>query len=158
MKTQIINWLLSRLDDDETVDAAIKVMEHRMPGRDYITSPQIARNYLKLKMAPLEYEVFYCVFLDVQNGVIDIRQMFNGTINQTSVYPREIAKTALLLNAGAVIIAHNHPSGANQPSTADLTLTQKVKDVLETVDIKLLDHILITAANPPLSFAENGFL
>jgi DNA repair protein RadC len=97
------------------------------------------------------------VFLDSQHQVIEYREMFFGTLSQTSVYPREIVKAALALNAGAVILAHNHPSGVPEPSRADEMLTQSLKATLATVDVRVLDHFVIGGAKV-VSFAERGLL
>jgi DNA repair protein RadC len=101
--------------------------------------------------------VFVCLWLDAQHRVIDCQELFRGTLTQTSVYPREIVKAALRANAAAVIFAHNHPSGAAQPSRADELLTRNLKDALALVEIKVLDHFIV-AGNQTLSFAERGLL
>ena len=105
----------------------------------------------------LEHEVFCVVFLDAQHRVIELQQMFRGTVTQTSVYPREVVKASLALNAAAVILAHNHPSGAAEPSRADEYLTQTLKTALQLVDVRVLDHLVVTA-NVVVSFAERGLL
>jgi DNA repair protein RadC len=102
-------------------------------------------------------EVFVCIWLDAQHRVIKFDEQFRGTLTQTSVYPREIVKAALAANAAAVIFAHNHPSGAAQPSRADELLTRNLKDALALVDVKVLDHFIV-AGNQALSFAERGLL
>jgi DNA repair protein RadC len=104
-----------------------------------------------------EYEVFVVVLLDAQNRVLAAEEMFRGTLSQTSVYPREVVKTALRHNAGAVIFAHNHPSGIAEPSHADEILTQSLKQALVLVDIKVLDHFIV-AGGSALSFAERGLI
>ena len=97
------------------------------------------------------------VFLDAQHRVIELRQMFRGTVTQTSVYPREVVKESLQLNAAAVILAHNHPSGMPEPSRADEFLTQSLKSALSLVDVRVLDHLVVTA-NAVVSFAERGLI
>ena len=114
-------------------------------------------DYLRLAIGMLEHEVFRVVFLDAQHRVIELQQMFRGTVTQTSVYPREVVKTSLALNAAAVILAHNHPSGAAEPSRADEYLTQTLKTALQLVDVRVLDHLVVTA-NAVTSFAERGLL
>jgi DNA repair protein RadC len=101
--------------------------------------------------------VFVCLWLDAQHRVTACEEIFRGTLTQTSVYPREIVKAALKANAAAVIFAHNHPSGAAQPSQADELLTRNLKDALALVDVKVLDHFVV-AGNQALSFAERGLL
>jgi DNA repair protein RadC len=104
-----------------------------------------------------EHEAFVVVFLTAQNRVIAAEELFRGTLTQTSVYPREIVKAALQHNAAAVILAHNHPSGAAEPSRADELLTQTLKQALALVDVKVLDHFIVTAASV-MSFTERGLL
>ncbi|MBK7171329.1 MAG: DNA repair protein RadC [Gammaproteobacteria bacterium] len=120
-------------------------------------SPAEVRQFLQLKMRYLAHEVFACLFLDNQHTVICYEELFRGTIDGASVYPREIVKRALALNAAAVIFAHNHPSGVAEPSQADQRLTQRLKAALGTVDIRVLDHFVVGEADA-LSFAERGLL
>jgi DNA repair protein RadC len=108
-------------------------------------------------LAGKDHEVFVAVFLDAQHRVIDAEELFQGTLTQTSVYPREVVKASLRWNAAAVIFAHNHPSGVAQPSQADELLTRNLKDALALVDVKVLDHFII-AGNASISFAERGLL
>jgi len=110
-----------------------------------------------MTLAARDYEVFLVLFLDAQNRVIKSEEMFRGTLTQTSVYPREIVKRGLFYNAGAVIFAHNHPSGVAEPSHADETLTQSLKQALALVDVRVLDHFIVAGAGV-LSFAERGLL
>ena len=122
-----------------------------------LASPQDVKDYLRLEIGLLEHEVFCVVYLDAQHRVIEQRQMFRGTVTQTSVYPREVVKESLHLNAAAVILAHNHPSGVPEPSRADEFLTKTLKTALQLVDVRVLDHLVVTA-NAVVSFAERGLL
>ena len=122
-----------------------------------LTSPGAVRDYLRLSIGTKAHEVFVCLWLDAQHRVIHAEEAFRGTLTQTSVYPREIVKKALEVNAAAVIFAHNHPSGAAQPSQADELLTRNLKEALALVDVKVLDHFII-AGNQAISFAERGLL
>jgi DNA repair protein RadC len=115
------------------------------------------KDYLRQILGHLDHEVFQVLYLDTQHQLISSEEAFRGTINQTAVYPREIVKRALVLNAGSVIVSHNHPSGVVEPSNADLFLTKGLKAALELVDIRLLDHIVV-AGTTTLSFAEKGLL
>ena len=108
-------------------------------------------------LAALEHEVFVGLFLDSQHRLIADRELFRGTLAQTSVYPREVVKSALALNAAAVIFAHNHPSGVAEPSRADELLTQSLKAALQLVDVRTLDHFVVAGAHV-VSFAERGLL
>ena len=122
-----------------------------------LSSPQAVRDYLRLKLQGKAHEVFVAVFLDAQNRVLEVEELFRGTLTQTSVFPREIVKQALHHNAAAVIFAHNHPSGVAEPSRADEALTQTLKHTLALVDVKVLDHFVI-GGDAAMSFAERGLL
>lgn len=142
---------------EEVLQAAQRLLERRLPGSDVMTSPQLVRDYLRVKLGALEHEVFAVVMLDAQHRLIAYVEMFRGTVSQTSVYPREVVKEALARNAAAVILAHNHPSGVAEPSRADEHLTQTLKAALSLVDTRVLDHMIV-AGTTVLSFAERGLL
>jgi DNA repair protein RadC len=125
--------------------------------RDALASPGAVRDYLRLTLSALPYEAFMALFLDSQNRLLAARELFRGTLAQTSVYPREVVKAALAHNAGAVIFAHNHPSGIAEPSHADELLTGALKQALALVDIRTLDHFIV-AGQRVISFAERGLL
>jgi DNA repair protein RadC len=122
-----------------------------------LTSPGAVRDYLKLLLGDRDHEVFVCLWLDAQHRVIKTEEAFRGTLTQTSVYPREIVKSALAANAAAVLFAHNHPSGVAQPSQADELLTRNLKEALALVEVKVLDHFIV-AGKQAISFAERGLL
>src|SRR5699024_4061566 len=124
---------------------------------DVLTNPDATRRYLNLQLARRPYEVFACVLLDNRNRVIAFEELFRGTIDGASVYPREVVKTALRNYAAAVIRAPNHPSGVAEPSTADRDITQRLIYALALLDIRVLDH-LILAHDQTTSFAERGLL
>lgn len=140
------------------VHQALAILEERACYKsDYLGSPSAVRDFLKLKIGALEHEEFWAVWLNAQNSVIQFESMFRGTLTQTSVYPREVVKTALFRNAASVIFAHNHPSGVPEPSNADQMLTEHLKKALALIDVKVLDHFVV--AGPQLvSFAEKGLL
>jgi len=125
--------------------------------RDVLSSPDAVRDYLRLALSALPHEVFLALFLDSQNRLLTVRELFRGTLAQTSVYPREVVKAALAANAASVILAHNHPSGVAEPSRADELLTASLKSALALVDIRTLDH-LVVAGHRVVSFAERGLL
>lgn len=140
------------------IDAALAIIGHHLRARGaLIDSPQKVKDYLRLQLGHLEHEVFSVMFLDSQNRMITCEQMFRGTLAHTSVHPREIVKRALALNAGAVVLAHNHTSGAAEPSRADELVTQAVKAALQLVDVRVLDHVVV-GSGQALSFAERGLL
>ena len=122
-----------------------------------LTSPDITRAYLSAQLRGYSYEVFACLFLDNQHRVIQLEELFRGTIDGASVYPREVAKKALFHNAAAVIFAHNHPSGICEPSQADKHITEKLTQSLALFDIRVLDHFIIGDGSP-YSFAEHGLI
>jgi len=122
-----------------------------------LSSPDITRAYLSAQLRGYSYEVFACLFLDNQHRVIQLDELFRGTIDGASVYPREVVKKALHHNAAAVIFAHNHPSGIAEPSAADKHITEKLKQALALFDIRVLDHFII-GDGQPYSFAEHGLL
>lgn len=124
---------------------------------DNFNSPAQVKAYLKLQLSHLPKEVFGIMFLDAQNRLIAYEKLFEGSLMQTSVYPREVVKRALTLNAAAVILSHNHPGGAVSPSRADEQLTQILKESLNLVDVKVLDHIIV-AGQDTFSFSEQGLI
>lgn len=137
------------------MEMARRTLQEDMQTGDAVDSPDAVRAYLRLLLHGKEYEVFCCVFLDAQNRVLAVEELFRGTLTQTSVYPREIIKRALFHNAGAVILAHNHPSGVAEPSSADRQLTRHLAEALALVDIRVLDHFIVAGA-ASLSFKEAG--
>lgn len=120
-------------------------------------SPSIIKDFLMLECADLESEVFGVVLLDNKHRMIAVEQIFTGTINAATVYPREVVKVALKRNAAAIFCYHNHPSGDNEPSQADKNLTKILKEALAVVDVNLLDHF-ITGSESVYSFYENGLI
>lgn len=122
-----------------------------------LSNPEVTRAYLSAKLRNYPYEVFACLFLDNQNRVIQLDELFRGTLNSAQVYPREVVKQALQHNAAAVIFAHNHPSGIAEPSHADKHITDKLQQALALFDIRVLDHFII-GDGQPYSFAEHGLL
>lgn len=144
-------------DDDAIIARALAILAARCALGTAMDSPQGVKDYLRLKLAAAEHEVFAVMFLNSQHMLIAFEEMFRGTLTQTSVYPREVVKRALALNAGAVILAHNHPSGAAEPSRADEALTTSLKSALSLVDVRVLDHIVV-CAHGTVSLAERGLL
>jgi len=122
-----------------------------------LTSPEATRAYLVEQLKAYDHEVFACLFLDNQHHILKFEELFSGTIDSASVYPREVLKKVLEHNAAAVIFAHNHPSGVNEASHADKVITQRLKNALELIDIRVLDHFIV-ADGVPYSFAEHGLL
>src|SRR5690606_19784573 len=122
-----------------------------------LTSPDLVRQYLSARLRHHQREVFAVLFLDTQHRLITYAELFHGTIDSASVYPREVVKEALARNAAAIILAHNHPSGVAEPSQADRRITERIQAALELVDIRVLDHMVV-GDSEVVSFAERGFL
>ncbi|AUH50405.1 hypothetical protein CXB49_06085 [Chromobacterium sp. ATCC 53434] len=134
-----------------------RALSEQMRLGDALSSPQQVRDYLRLSIGRRDVEIFVVIFLSAQNRLIEVEEVFEGTLTETRVYPREVLRRALRYNAAAVIVAHNHPSGVSEPSSADRILTRTLKDALALVDIKLLDHFVVTGGRAE-SFAERGWL
>ncbi len=144
-------------DAGEVLQAAQRLLGRQLQGREVLSSPQVVRDFLRVKLGALEHEVFAVLMLDAQNRLIEYVELFRGTVTQASVYPREVVKESLARNAAALILVHNHPSGVADPSRADEHLTRTLKAALALVDVRVLDH-LIVAGSDVLSFAERGLL
>jgi DNA repair protein RadC len=139
------------------LELARRSLAQQLRSRPVFDSPQRVKEHLRLQLAHLRHEVFAVLFLDVQNRLIEFKELFRGTLTQTSVYPREVVKQALSLHAAAVVLAHNHPSGMAEPSRADEFLTQTLKSALQLVDVRVLDHMVV-GHGEVVSFAERGLL
>ena len=142
---------------DQILEAARQAIEHKMQRGASFSSPAAVKEYLCAKLAGYEHEVFAVLFLDSQHRLIEYTEMFRGTIDSTSVYPREVVKAAIRHNAATVVVSHNHPSGNPEPSGADKTLTQRLKDALALVDVRVLDHVIV-AGSRTVSFAQCGLI
>lgn len=141
---------------DKVLDAAAEILATRALRGEKYCNPEATKTYLSCKLKHHEREVFAVMFLDNQHRLIAFEELFFGTIDSASVYPREVLKAALKVNAAALIFAHNHPSGDATPSQADKQITQRLKEALALVDIRVLDHIVV--GDSALSFAERGLL
>ncbi|TXL66216.1 RadC family protein [Zeimonas arvi] len=140
-----------------SVELSRRSLREELRARDSLQSPGTVRDFLALWLRDRGFEVFAGLFLDSQNRLISAEELFRGTLTQTAVYPREVARRALELNCAAIIFAHNHPSGVAEPSAADRMLTDALRSALRPLDIPVLDH-LIVAGNRCYSFAEAGLL
>jgi DNA repair protein RadC len=139
------------------LEIARRVLGQRLREREALNSPAHVRNYLQLHLGRRPHEVFAVVFLDAQHRLIELEELFRGTLTQTSVYPREVVVRALHHQAAAVILAHNHPSGHAHPSRADEALTRTLKAALALVDVQVLDHVIV-APGQAVSMAELGLV
>jgi DNA repair protein RadC len=148
---------LRLLNEDDVLTTAKSIMESRFKRSHYLTSPDTTRQYLTMALANEPREVFGLILLDTRHGVLGLEILFQGTIDGATVYPREVVKRTLDANAAAVILVHNHPSGNPEPSREDQLLTENICKTLGTVDVRVLDH-LIVAGSSVVSFAERGLL
>lgn len=140
-----------------TLELTRRYLDERLRADNVFTSPAKVMDYLAIQMRDNDREVFVVMLLDTRNRLIELLELFFGTINSASVHPREVAKVALNKNAAAVIVAHNHPSGSAEPSRADILITKRLKSALEMIDVKLLDHFVI-GKGEIVSLAERGKL
>lgn len=144
--------------EDRLIASALMVLQKRLGGtKPVLSSAKEVRDYLQLKLAARESEMFCCLLLDNQHRLLEYREMFHGTIDGCSVYPREVVKLALHNNAAAIIFAHNHPSGVAEPSQSDMRITERLTTALELIDVRVLDHLIVGNADI-VSFAEQGLL
>ena len=145
-------------DTRDIIDRAQALIAQRYrTGAPVFSSPERTREFLSLKLGPLEYEMFAVLALDNRHRLIEYIELFRGTVDNTTVHPREVVKEALKRNATAVILSHNHPSGVAEPSQADEIITTRLRDALALVEIRVLDH-LIVAGSDVTSLAERGVL
>lgn len=141
----------------DIINQARELLTARLHHNESLGSPKETESYLALQLGDREQEVFAVIFLDNRNQVLQYKEMFYGSIASTSVYPREIARLALRLNAAAVICSHNHPSGHPEPSAADRIITERIKSSMELIDVRVLDHVVVGGGRT-VSFAERGWL
>jgi DNA repair protein RadC len=139
------------------LEMARRHLAERMRKKPALENPQVVRDYLKAMLRHEPHEVFGCLFLDSKHQVLNFEALFRGSIDNTSVHPREVVKRALANNAAAVILCHNHPSGSTDPSQADRLLTKRLQKALELIDVRVLDHFIIGDCEP-LSMAECGWM
>jgi DNA repair protein RadC len=139
------------------MELARRAMSQQLREREVFSAPDAVKHFLSMQLARKPHEVFAVLFLDAQNRLIAMEELFRGTLTQTSVYPREVVRRALQLEAASVVLAHNHPSGTVQPSRADEALTQTLKSALALIDVRVLDHVIVTQGDS-LSMAEKGLV
>jgi DNA repair protein RadC len=139
------------------MEMARRALAQQLQQAPVFDSPAKVKDYLALELGGRQQEVFAVLFLDAQHRLLKLEALFQGSLTQTSVYPREVVKRALALNAGAVVLAHNHPSGVAEPSRADEFLTQTLKTALQLVDVRVLDHVIV-GQGQVVSLAERGLV
>ena len=148
---------LNEAERESVVELAVQVMAEEVANGPVMTGEAAAARYLQLKAGGCEREVFGCLFLTTRNRLIRDEELFYGSIDRTTVYPRVILQKALAFNAGAIIAYHNHPSSVAEPSPSDMRLTDRVKDLLDEVDVRLLDHIVVSPTET-VSMASRGLI
>ena len=148
---------LTESEAESLADPALRVLAAKHKKGQAIENPEQTQAYLRLHLAERPSEVFACLYLDTRHRVIALEELFQGTIDGASVHPREVVRRGLECGSGAVILAHNHPSGVAEPSQADLRITQQLKNALALVDIRVLDHVIV-ATESSISFAQRGLL
>ena len=139
------------------LEIARRVLAERLADRPAFEQPQAVKDYLVLQLGALDHEVFAVMFLDVKHRLLRFEILFRGTLTQTAVHPREVVKRALALNAAALVLAHNHPSGVAEPSRADELVTASLSQALQLVDVRVIDHVIVSRG-ATMSFAERGLL
>jgi DNA repair protein RadC len=148
---------LTETEAASLIDLALALLAARHTKGQVLEDPEQTQAYLRLHLAERPNEVFVCLYLDTRHRVIALEELFQGTIDGASVHPREVVRRAIQVNAAALIVAHNHPSGVAEPSQADLRITETLRSALGLVDIRVLDHVIV-AAEGSVSLAERGLL
>lgn len=149
---------IPRAKEDDIVKQALAILDKRyFQHGEAITRPRDTGAYMKLKLGAYPYEVFACLFLDNRHRVLAFEELFRGTLDGTSVHPREVVRASLKYNAAAVVLAHNHPSGVPEPSAADRNITHQLREALGLVGVRVLDHMVV-GAGEPVSMAARGLI
>ncbi len=148
---------LSTGEQSSVIALALRVLEKKCAVGKRLKSPGDTKEYLRLRLADCQNEVFGAMFLDSRHRVLAVREIFQGTVDGATVYPRVVVQQALKHNAGAMILYHNHPSGVAEPSTADKAITKRLTDALSMIDVRVLDHLVVSATEST-SFAERGLI
>ncbi|MDW2312479.1 RadC family protein [Vibrio sp. 1075] len=144
-------------DEQHIIDQAAAIFAKKIKTCDAFTSPDLVKGFCQTRLAASEREIFLLLILDNQHRLIEAVELFQGTIDSASVYPREVVKSVLKHNGAACIVSHNHPSGVATPSSSDRRITQRIKDALALVDVRVLDHIVVSVEET-YSFAEHGII
>lgn len=145
------------ITEQDILSAAEALFRAKLERQGSISNPEDAGAFLRMRLGALLHEAFHIVWLDTRHRILDCQRLFTGTHDRASVHPREVVRTALAINAGAAILAHKHPSGNPEPSTADRIITQELITALRLVGVRLLDHLVIGAGNV-VSIAVRGLL
>jgi DNA repair protein RadC len=148
---------LNEAEKQSAVTLAMKVLAIKHRAGRPLSNPEETRNYLRLRLADYQNEVFGSVFLNNRHRIIAVRELFQGTIDGASIHPRVVVQQALTMNAAALVLFHNHPSGVAEPSHADEAITRRLKEALELVDVRVLDHFVVSAGES-VSFAQRGLI
>lgn len=144
-------------EEKQIIDHAAAIFASKVKTCDAFTSPSLVKGFCQTRLAASEREIFMVLILDQQHRLIEAVELFQGTIDAASVYPREVVKSVLMNNGAAVILAHNHPSGVVTPSSSDRRITDRIKDALALVDVRTLDHIVV-GVEGAYAFSEHGLI
>ena len=155
-KTEQVYVTHEPLTAHQVLEKAAEILADQFKREGLLNSPEVCKQYLQCRLAGKQREVFALLLLDSSHRLMEYRELFKGTIDSASVYPREIVRAVLETNAACVILAHNHPSGNAEPSVADKKITQRITEALALIDVRVLDHIVV--GEIPTSFAELGLL
>jgi len=145
------------VSEEDIMEMALKITRKRFSKRRALTNPKEVRAHLSVKLSSIEHEEFSVIFLNNKHRVLSYETLFRGTIDGASVYPREVVKMTLKINAAAVVLIHNHPSGDPEPSSADERITKRLKKALDLIDIRVLDHFIVGGGHVS-SMAEQGLI
>lgn len=143
--------------EEDILQAAEDILRRRVERCGDLTQPSDSATFLRMRLGHLRHEEFHAVWLDNRHRILGVEKLFTGTLDGASVYPREVVRAALRLNASAVVFAHNHPSGVAEPSSADRAITAELRKALALIEVRVLDHVVV-AATETTSMAERGFL
>jgi DNA repair protein RadC len=155
--TKLDKPALSR-DENDILFRAERILASRINSGQAITDPEAAGRLFQMRLATLDREVFSVMLLTTRHRIIAVKDLFFGTVDGAEVHPRIVVREALMHNAAAVICSHNHPSGMSEPSAADRAITARLKQALDLVEVRLLDHFIVTAGEKPLSLAARGWV
>ena len=157
VKDLLGNYTCQGATESELLEAAETILRSKLERLGSIGNPRDSENFLRMRLGALLHEEFHVLWLDNRHRILSCQRLFNGTVDGASVHPREVVRAALAINASACVLAHNHPSGVPEPSAADRAITKELRDALQLVGVRILDHIVVSAGEC-VSMAARGLL